>query len=161
VRGVAGRLEHLRERSERGAKNQVSERRGARRSALGGSVTERGKRGRERGSRRGGATRRAGARGVRSRPAGGAGSRPHVAWEGDVRRARTFGRRQSGRERADRWAGTVTAMVSLTGGVGQSAARGERRRGREHASVRGPAREEKGNWAARLHSSVLELFELF
>jgi hypothetical protein len=50
------------------------------------------------------------------------------------------------------------AAVSLTGGVGLLAARGERGRGRERVWA-GPRGE--GNWAARLHSTVLELFELF
>jgi hypothetical protein len=53
-------------------------------------------------------------------------------------RARTFGRRQSGRETPDMWAGTVTG-----GGVGLSAARGEHGCGRESASARGLAQEEK------------------
>jgi hypothetical protein len=51
------------------------------------------------------------------------------------------------------WAGIV-----MGGRVGLSAAQGERGRGRERAWA-GPRGE--GSWAARLHSTVLELFELF
>jgi hypothetical protein len=70
VRGVAGRLERSREWSERG-ENRVSD--GA---ARGGMLSAAARPGGEKGEGRGvpgvgGATRRAGARGVQSRPAGG------------------------------------------------------------------------------------------
>jgi hypothetical protein len=82
-----------RESGLRGVKNRVSDR-----AARGGMRSAAARPGGEKGEGRGapgcgGATRRAGAHGVWTRPAGGAGSSPHVARAGDVRRARTFGRR--------------------------------------------------------------------
>jgi hypothetical protein len=99
----------------------------ARRSALGGSAAERGK-----GEGRGGSrawechAARGGSRGPV--PTGGRRRQQPVRGAGGRRapRARTLGRSEAARERADRWAGTVTAAVSLTGGAGLSAARGER-----------------------------------
>ena len=126
MRGVAGRLEHSREKSERGEKTISARRENARRRALGGSAAERGKEEGRGGPGRGSATRRAGARGVRSRPAGGAGSSPCAARARRAPRAHARSVGGSAGERADRWAGTVTAAVSLTGGAGLSAARGER-----------------------------------
>jgi hypothetical protein len=97
-----------RESGRRGVKNRVSD--GA---AWGGMCSAAARSGGEKGEGRGGpgrggATWRAGARGVWSRLAGGAGSISHAARAGDVRRARTFGRRQSGRETPNMWAGRVT-----------------------------------------------------
>jgi hypothetical protein len=127
VRGVAGRLEHSREKSERGEKNDFrAEGKRAAESARRQRGRE-GKRGGKRGSRawechaaRGGSWGPVPTGGRRrQQPVRGAGGRR-------APRARTLGRSEAARERADRWAGTVTAAVSLTGGAGLSAARGER-----------------------------------
>jgi hypothetical protein len=159
VRGVAGRLEHSRERSERGEKNRFPNG-GACGGVRSAAARLRGEKGEGRGGPGVGVPR--GARELvgssPDRRVAPAAARTRRGRATCAARARSVGDRAEERERADRWAGTVTATVSLTDGVGLSVARGERGRGRERAWA-GPRGE--GNWAAQLHSTVLELFELF
>jgi hypothetical protein len=158
VRGVAGRLEHSRERSKRGEKESISERRacGGVRSAV---ARPRGEKGREEGVLGVGVPR--GARELvgsgPDRRVAPAATRARRGRATCAARARSVGDSAGERELTGGPA-QLRAAVSLTGGVGLSAARGERGRGRKRAWA-GPRGER--NWAARLHSAVLELFELF
>jgi hypothetical protein len=80
---------------------------------------------------------------------------------GDVHRARACRLDREGREASDGWAeAQCQAAVPLTGVAGLSAARTGMGRGRAVARTRVGRPEKKGSWAARMHSTVLDFFEL-
>jgi hypothetical protein len=146
VWGVAGRLECLREWSERREKFRfpIGVACGGARSA---AAQSRGEKGEGRGVPDVGVPR--GARGLvgsgPDRRVAPAATRARYGWATCAARARSVGDRAGERGRADRWAGTVTG-----GGIADRLGRPvsgtwrARARARERACARGPAREEKG-----------------
>jgi hypothetical protein len=149
--GEEWRRENTRDR-ERGASGERAARR--RRG--------RGEKGREKqGVRAWGATRRGGVVGPGPDRRAAPGSGLSAARVGDVHRARACRLDREGREASDGWAeAQCQAAVPLTGVAGLSAARTGMGRGRAVARTRVGRPEKKGSWAARMHSTVLDFFEL-
>jgi hypothetical protein len=100
-----------------------------------------------------------GCHGAWPRSAGSPSISPSVARAGDMRCARACRPDREGRETSDGWAGTVPGDGAANRRVRPVSGTGERGVWHTVARMRVGWPEKKRRWAARMHSTVLDLFE--